>query len=108
MLTDRRRIIRQDVSFTDSVAWFSLSERLYPVHIVNRTPEGLGITIKQQPPVDPGQTVRIEWIKPTFVATDVVVRSILQIDIDEWYVGLEHAENASENRLSLMDAMTAY
>lgn len=99
MLKDRRKATRQDVSFTDSVAWFALKDRLYPIHIANRSEEGLGVIIRQRPPVDVGETVRMEWLKPSFVATEVVVRSVVKIDMDEWYMGVELAEvSASKSR----------
>lgn len=89
MLTDRRKLNRQDVSFTDSIAWFSLNHRLYPIHIANRSDRGFGVTIRQRPPFGPGDSVRIDWLKPSPASADVIVRSVLQIDVDEWYVGLE-------------------
>jgi hypothetical protein len=49
--------------------------------------------------VDVGETVRMEWLKPSFVATEVVVRSVVKIDMDEWYMGVELAEvSASKSR----------
>ncbi|MFO0946788.1 MAG: PilZ domain-containing protein [Planctomycetota bacterium] len=104
MLTDRRELERNSVPFADSVAWFSLNDRLYPAHLVNRSSFGVGVTIRQRPPVAVGEFVSLEWLKPTPDVASVVVRSIQQLGEDEWYVGLEFQDidvsNASAIRSS--------
>lgn len=94
MLTDRRKVAREEVPFSDSIAWFSLAGRLYPVHLVNRSPEGAGVTIRQRPPVDIGAEVVVEWLRPSPAAALMVVRNLAPLGDGHWYVGMEFNDSA--------------
>lgn len=102
MLTDRRELERCNVSFADSVAWFSVNDRLYPTHIVNRSALGVGVTIRQQPPMEVGAFVSLEWLRPMPDIVSVVVRSISRLNEDEWYVGLEYQDRGDTRQLQVV------
>ena len=94
MLKDRRQTARRPVPFADSISWIFHKGRSYPTHLVDRSERGLGLTIRQRPPVVVGNFVRVEWLKPQASSCEAQVRFIEPLGDGEWFVGLEQDAEA--------------
>lgn len=89
---ERRRYPRDFVPHPSSVAWIRKNHRLYPTHVIDISLGGMGMILKQFPPVSVGEVITLEWLRKnneTFVAR---VRSLRHLDPDHWRVGLEWSD----------------
>lgn len=89
MFEDRRLESRQEVPRNHSVAWLHVRDRAYPVLVLEQSHGGVGVTIRQPPPVTLGKSVTIERLTEGSELRGGVVRHTQQLRDDCWLIGVE-------------------
>ncbi|MFO0948372.1 MAG: PilZ domain-containing protein [Planctomycetota bacterium] len=89
---ERRHFERSEVPLAASVAWIRKRHRLYPTHVVDVSLGGLGMILKQCPPVSLGEVLTLEWLRATNETFVARVRSIRSLDLDRWRIGVEWSD----------------
>lgn len=92
---ERRRHPRREVAGSMSVAWLRFQGRVVPAQIADESAGGLGLLVRQQLPLRPGDALVLDRLHPPVETFAAVVRHVEPYDDDaSVFLGVEWSSTA--------------